>query len=390
MVRPTRRPGTLEELIRILPEGIGIVPLLLNFKAGTIAEFQKSIPQYERFVAELAEQDVDLIIAAGAPPFMLLGFEGEARLIRQWEKKYKTQIVTDPPMQVAGPRALGIKKFIGASYSAVQNKIVLDYMAQAGMKAVAMCPSTFPSTKSPKFPRKCSTRMSKSSFGSIPARTASTSRVAAGKRHASSKCSKRTFRSRSCTPRSARHGKFTSVSACAKPSLASDGCSRNCHSKAPDCHSPAILDELNLQMSAMKPGIGRLSAVAFAGLIALSGPQVRSEVANEYFAGKQISLFIGTTAGGGYDLYARTLARHIARHIPGHPSIIAKNMPGAGGLTLANYLYNRAASDGSELATVQNGLPSRSSFRPCQRTARTHCSTQRSSVGSAASCRPCS
>src|SRR5215470_18590998 len=107
----------------------------------------------------------------------------------------------------------------------------------------------------------------------------------------------------------------------------------------------------------MKPGIGRLSAVAFAGLIALSGPQVRSEVANEYLAGKQISLFIGTTAGGGYDLYARTLARHIARHIPGHPSIIAKNMPGAGGLTLANYLYNRAASDGSELATVQNGLP---------------------------------
>jgi len=117
------------------------------------------------------------------------------------------------------------------------------------------------------------------------------------------------------------------------------------------------LDELNLQMSAMKPGIGRLSVVAFASLIALSGPQVRSEVANEYLAGKQISLFIGTTAGGGYDLYARTLARHIARHIPGHPSIIAKNMPGAGGLTLANYLYNRAVSDGSELATVQNGLP---------------------------------
>src|SRR5262249_5530887 len=120
-----------------------------------------------------------------------------------------------------------------------------------------------------------------------------------------------------------------------------------------------------------------------------SGPQVRSEVANEYLAGKQISLFIGTTAGGGYDLYARTLARHIARHIPGHPSIIAKNMPGAGGLTLANYLYNRAVSDGSELATVQNGLPFEKLFQTLS-TARTHCSTQRSSVGSAASCRPCS
>src|SRR5262249_56350199 len=115
-------------------------------------------------------------------------------------------------------------------------------------------------------------------------------------------------------------------------------------------------------MSAMKPRIGRLSAVAFAGLIALSGPQVRSEVANAYFAGKQISLFIGTTAGGGYDLYARTLARHIARHIPGHPSIIAKNMPGAGGLTLANYLYNRAASHRTELPTPHNAPPSHNPF----------------------------
>jgi maleate isomerase len=144
MVRPTRRPGTLEELIRILPEGIGIVPLLLNFKTGSIAEFRAAIPQYERFAAELAEQDVDLIILSGAPPFMLLGHKAEARLIRQWEKKYRTEIVTDPQMQLAGLRAMGIKRFIGASYSAVQNKIVLDYMTQAGLKAVSMEPIDVP------------------------------------------------------------------------------------------------------------------------------------------------------------------------------------------------------------------------------------------------------
>ena len=144
MVRPTRRPGTLEELIRMLPEGIGIVPLLLNFKAGSIVEFQKSIPQYEQCVAELAEQGVDLIIPAGAPPFMLLGYEGEAKLIRQWEKKYKTEIATDPQMQVAGLRAMGIKKFIGASYSAVQNEIVQDYMTQAGLRAMSMEPIDVP------------------------------------------------------------------------------------------------------------------------------------------------------------------------------------------------------------------------------------------------------
>jgi maleate cis-trans isomerase len=144
LVKPTRRPGTLEELIRILPEGIGIVPLLLNVKAGNDAEFKAAIPQFERFVAELAEQVVDLIILSGTPPFMLLGYEGEAKLIRQWEKKYKVEIVTDAQMQAAGMRAMKIKKFIGASYSALQNRIVLDYMAQAGLKAVSMEPIEVP------------------------------------------------------------------------------------------------------------------------------------------------------------------------------------------------------------------------------------------------------
>ena len=144
LVKPTRRPGTLEELIRILPEGIGIVPLLLNVRAGNNTEFKQAIPQFERFVAELAEQVVDLIILSGTPPFMLLGVEGEAKLIRQWEKKYKVEIVTDAQMQAAGMRAMKIKKFIGASYSALQNKIVLKYMAQAGLKAVSMEPIEVP------------------------------------------------------------------------------------------------------------------------------------------------------------------------------------------------------------------------------------------------------
>jgi tripartite-type tricarboxylate transporter receptor subunit TctC len=98
--------------------------------------------------------------------------------------------------------------------------------------------------------------------------------------------------------------------------------------------------------------------VVVAAVIALSAPgDARSDSIADFFNGKQTSLFIGTTAGGGYDLYARTLARHMSHHIPGHPSLIPKNMPGAGGLTLANYLYNRAPNDGTEFGTVQNGLP---------------------------------
>ena len=102
----------------------------------------------------------------------------------------------------------------------------------------------------------------------------------------------------------------------------------------------------------------RLLPVVIAAVFVLLSPDsVRGEAAADFYAGKQISLLIGTTPGGGYDAYGRLLARHLGRHIPGNPAIVAKNMPGAGGLTLANHLYNRAPKDGTEIATVQNGLP---------------------------------
>jgi tripartite-type tricarboxylate transporter receptor subunit TctC len=95
--------------------------------------------------------------------------------------------------------------------------------------------------------------------------------------------------------------------------------------------------------------VGRaLRALVIAGLVGCAGSA---------HAQSQIAVLIGTTPGGGYDVYARALARHMGRHLPGQPTLVAKNQPGAGGLTLANYMYNRAPADGSELATVQNGLP---------------------------------
>ena len=99
----------------------------------------------------------------------------------------------------------------------------------------------------------------------------------------------------------------------------------------------------------MRP-LARILCVAICGVVL-----VCHAVAAD--AQSQVSILIGTTPGGGYDIYARALARHISRHLPGRPTVIAKNVPGAGGLTLANYMYNRAPADGSELATVQNGLP---------------------------------
>src|SRR6201984_3470722 len=75
----------------------------------------------------------------------------------------------------------------------------------------------------------------------------------------------------------------------------------------------------------------------------------------EFFKGKSIDVDIGSSAGGAYDLYARVLARHMGRHIPGSPTIIPKNMEGAGSLRLANWLYNVGAKDGTVLATIGRG-----------------------------------
>src|SRR5882672_4789107 len=73
-------------------------------------------------------------------------------------------------------------------------------------------------------------------------------------------------------------------------------------------------------------------------------------------SGKPIELYIGYSVGGGYDVYARLLARHLGKHIPGNPVIVPKNMEGAGSLRLANWLYKAAARDGTVFGTIGRGI----------------------------------
>jgi tripartite-type tricarboxylate transporter receptor subunit TctC len=77
----------------------------------------------------------------------------------------------------------------------------------------------------------------------------------------------------------------------------------------------------------------------------------------DFFKGRNIELYIGYSVGGAYDLYARVLARHLGKHVPGNPAIVPRNMEGAGSLRLANWLYNVAAKDGTAFATIGRGTP---------------------------------
>jgi len=133
IIKPTLRPGSIEELIRLLPEGIGVVVTNINITTGTQQEFSQVIPHYEARMAELVEAEVELIHPAGAPPFFLLGYQGEQDLLRGWEKKYRTPIFTNGTNQVAALKALGVKSFVGASYFPGEiNKTYAKYFSDAG------------------------------------------------------------------------------------------------------------------------------------------------------------------------------------------------------------------------------------------------------------------
>jgi tripartite-type tricarboxylate transporter receptor subunit TctC len=76
----------------------------------------------------------------------------------------------------------------------------------------------------------------------------------------------------------------------------------------------------------------------------------------DFYKGRNIDLYIGYSVGGAYDLYARVIGRHMGAHIPGAPTLVPKNMEGAGSLRLANYLYRVAAQDGSAFGTFGRGI----------------------------------
>jgi tripartite-type tricarboxylate transporter receptor subunit TctC len=104
-----------------------------------------------------------------------------------------------------------------------------------------------------------------------------------------------------------------------------------------------------------KPRIVALLGLLFTASV---GAGAQAQPAAEFYKGKQVTLITSASVGGGYDQYARLLAKHMPRFIPGTPTIVVQNMPGADGLRAANYLFNVAAQDGSVIGGLSrnNGL----------------------------------
>jgi len=92
--------------------------------------------------------------------------------------------------------------------------------------------------------------------------------------------------------------------------------------------------------------------VIFAASLLLGGSTPASAQPAGYFTGKQVKMIIGLGTGGGYDLWARMVARHIGKHLPGNPTVISQNMEGAGSFRAASYMYSQAPKDGTVMALI--------------------------------------
>jgi tripartite-type tricarboxylate transporter receptor subunit TctC len=112
------------------------------------------------------------------------------------------------------------------------------------------------------------------------------------------------------------------------------------------------------KQSTMVARAGWLMAWLLAALLACAqlSPAAADPIA-DFYSGRTVTLIVSTSSAGGYDTLARAIGRHIGSHIPGKPTVIVRNMPGAGGLTATNYLYAAAARDGSVIGLIQNNPP---------------------------------
>jgi maleate cis-trans isomerase len=140
VVKPTYESGSLVEFIRLLPEGVGVIPVYAGIKQHTEQGYLDAMETYHERVAELARIGVNLMHPEGGPPFMVRGHKSEQEIVRKWEEKYKVPIFTSGMTQAEALRALRIKKFVGCTYFRDKklNDIFSRYFTDAGFTVLGM------------------------------------------------------------------------------------------------------------------------------------------------------------------------------------------------------------------------------------------------------------
>ena len=107
----------------------------------------------------------------------------------------------------------------------------------------------------------------------------------------------------------------------------------------------------------VRRSVGAVFYAVGMGALTMANGAARADAIEDFYRGKNINIIVGHEPGTGFDLYARTLSRHMGRHMPGAPGIIVQNMVGASGLAATNWLYNVAPKDGTVMATFAHTAP---------------------------------
>lgn len=139
LVKPTYRPGSMESFMKLMPDGVGFIPLHVGVRAGTEKEFQEALAIAEKKVAKLAELGADIAVIMGAPPTMVRGYGFDTKVARELEGKYHLPVLTATIAQVEAFRALKIRKLVGITYfKGDLNRQFAKFFEDGGFEVTAM------------------------------------------------------------------------------------------------------------------------------------------------------------------------------------------------------------------------------------------------------------
>jgi maleate cis-trans isomerase len=141
VIKPRPNGSSLVDMIKLLPNDIGVIPVFLNLQEGSRQEYGSAYATYETHIAYLAAQKCNVIAIEGAPPFMLLGPKREAEMVDGWKRKYNTDMFTSSQNQVNAFRALKAKRILGitsGSGGPEMDQVYAKYFRDNGIDVVAM------------------------------------------------------------------------------------------------------------------------------------------------------------------------------------------------------------------------------------------------------------
>lgn len=139
LVKPTYRPGPLEAFIRLMPEGVCVVPRYVGIRAGTEEEFESALATADERVGELAELGVDMALLQGAPPYMLRGVGFDRNNAWRLEQKHGIPVISTTMAQIKALEHMRAKRLVGMTYfQGALNARFAAFFEEAGFEVAAM------------------------------------------------------------------------------------------------------------------------------------------------------------------------------------------------------------------------------------------------------------